>query len=48
MEAALGAVAFVGLFAAWVILPSHLRKKHDVRAEGETKEIGLPGDNQAG
>ena len=28
IEAILGGVAFLGLFALWVVLPSRLRKNH--------------------
>jgi len=37
VEAAAAIVTFVGLFTAWVILPSRLRKRHANRVE-ETEE----------
>lgn len=36
LEAILAAVSFVGLFAAWVILPSRLQKRHSDKTENET------------
>ena len=36
VEAILAAVSFVGLFTAWVILPSRLQKRHAVREENDT------------
>ncbi len=35
VEAILAAVAFIGLFGAWVILPSRLRKRHAEKTEDE-------------
>lgn len=34
-EAILAAVFFVGLFTAWVIAPTYIKKKHALRAEDE-------------
>lgn len=36
MEAIFGAIAFVVLFAAWVIIPSIVKKRHAVKAEEES------------
>ena len=37
IEAILAAVSFVGLFTAWVILPSRLQKRHSTeQTEDET------------
>jgi hypothetical protein len=36
MEVILGAVAFVVLFAAWVIVPTILKKRHAAKAEEES------------
>lgn len=38
LEAILAAVSFVGLFTAWVILPSRLCKRHNAREEDDTCE----------
>ncbi|MEE8413999.1 MAG: hypothetical protein V3R96_05555 [Dehalococcoidales bacterium] len=38
LEAILAAVSFVGLFTAWVILPSHLKKRHLARENDDTPE----------
>ncbi len=35
VEAILAAVSFVGLFTAWVILPSRLHKRHASKIEIE-------------
>jgi len=35
MEIVFGIVAFVVLFAAWVVLPTILKKRHIVEAEEE-------------
>lgn len=35
VEAIAAAASFVGLFVAWVVLPSRLKKKHASRAEDE-------------
>lgn len=34
-EAVVAVVAFVGMFLAWVVVPSYLRKHHDARAKAE-------------
>jgi hypothetical protein len=36
MEVILGIVAFVVLFAAWVIVPTILKKRHAAKAEEES------------
>lgn len=36
VEAAAAVASFVGLFVAWVVLPSRLRKKHTAKAEVES------------
>lgn len=33
MEAIFGVTAFVVLFAAWVVVPTIIKKRHDGRAE---------------
>ncbi len=38
VEAILAAVSFVGLFAAFVILPSRLQKRHAAREIDDTTE----------
>ena len=37
IEAILAAVTFVGLFVAWVVLPTRLKKRH---SETENQEMG--------
>jgi hypothetical protein len=37
LTAILAGVAFVGLFATWVILPSQLRKRHANKVGNETE-----------
>jgi hypothetical protein len=39
MEIVFGGVAFAALFAAWVVLPSIIRKRHAVKAEEEIAEL---------
>jgi hypothetical protein len=39
MEIVFGGLAFVVLFAAWVVLPSILKKRHAVKVEEEVTEI---------
>lgn len=36
VEAILAAVSFIGLFTAWVIIPSYLRKRHVASEEDDT------------
>ena len=36
MEAIFGVIAFVVLFAAWVIVPSIVKKRHALKAEEES------------
>jgi hypothetical protein len=36
MQVILGIVAFVVLFAAWVIVPTMLKKRHAAKAEEES------------
>ena len=36
VQAILAAVTFVGLFVAWVIIPTQLRKRHASTEEDET------------
>lgn len=38
MEAIFGVVAFVVLFAAWVIIPSIVKKRHALKAEEESSK----------
>ncbi|GEM_PF-1884199 len=38
VEAILAAVSFVGLFTAWVILPSRLQKRNAAREQENTLE----------
>lgn len=38
IEAILAAVSFIGLFTAWVILPSRLHKRHAAREQNESLE----------
>jgi hypothetical protein len=38
MEAILGVVAFVVLFAAWVIIPSIVKKRHALKTDEEAGE----------
>jgi hypothetical protein len=38
MEMIFGVVAFVLLFAAWVIVPTIVKKRHAMRAEEEGSE----------
>jgi hypothetical protein len=33
MQAVFGGIAFAVLFAAWVVVPTVVRKRHDVKAE---------------
>ena len=35
MEIVFGVVAFVGLFSAWVVVPSIVKKRHAVKSEKE-------------
>lgn len=35
LEGILGGVAFVGLFTAWVVVPSYIKKRHDRRTDDE-------------
>ena len=35
MEIVLGGISFIVLFAAWVILPSFIKKRHDSLEEAE-------------
>ena len=36
VEAILAAASFVGLFTAWVVLPSRLQKRHSDETENDT------------
>lgn len=36
VEAAAAAGSFIVLFVAWVVIPSHLRKRHAAKTEDET------------
>lgn len=36
VEAILAAASFIGLFTAWVILPSRLQKRHLAKKEDDT------------
>ncbi|MDP2718758.1 MAG: hypothetical protein U1D67_03355 [Dehalococcoidia bacterium] len=38
MEIIFGGLAFVVLFAGWVVLPTIVKKRHTVRANGEGNE----------
>ena len=38
MEIIFGVVAFVVLFAAWVIIPTVVKKRHALRAEEEVND----------
>ncbi len=38
LEGIIAGVVFVGLFTAWVILPSRIKKFHDSRVETEDEE----------
>ena len=38
MEAILGAVAFAGLFSAWVVVPTIVKKRHANKTEEEVSE----------
>ena len=35
MEMIFGAIAFAGLFSAWVVVPTIVKKRHAVKAEEE-------------
>lgn len=37
VEAILAAASFVGLFTAWVILPSRLKKRHESKRGNEVE-----------
>lgn len=39
MEIVFGGIAFVVLFAAWVVIPTIVKKRHAVEAEEEVTEI---------
>ena len=39
MEIVFGGIAFVVLFAAWVIVPTIVKKRHAVKAQEDIKEI---------
>lgn len=36
LQAILAAIVFVGLFVAWVIMPTQLKKRHAEKTENET------------
>ena len=36
MEVIFGVIAFVGLFSAWVVVPTIVKKRHALKAEEET------------
>ena len=38
LEAGFGIAVFVGLFLAWVILPSFLKKRHAMKAGRDTEQ----------
>ena len=38
MEVIFGIVAFAGLFSAWVVVPTIVKKRHAAKAEEETFE----------
>lgn len=38
MEMIFGGIAFVVLFAAWVVIPSVLKKRHALRSNEETTD----------
>ena len=38
MEVIFGVVAFVGLFSAWVVVPTIVKKRHALKAKEETSE----------
>ena len=38
MEMVFGVIAFVGLFSAWVVVPTIVKKRHAAKAEEETSE----------
>ena len=38
IEAILAVASFIGLFGAWVILPSQLRKRHSSRERDKSPE----------
>jgi len=37
-EAILGGAAFVGLFTAWVVIPSYVKKRHERKAQNEESD----------
>ena len=39
MEIVFGGVAFAALFAAWVVVPSIIKKRHAVKTEEEITEF---------
>jgi hypothetical protein len=39
MEIVFGGIAFVVLFAAWVVVPTIVKKRHAVKVEEEIKEV---------
>ena len=41
MQIVFGAIAFVVLFAAWVVLPTIVKKRHQVKVEEESVEVDL-------
>lgn len=38
VEAAAAVISFIGLFTAWVIVPSRLKKKHASRAKDNASD----------
>jgi hypothetical protein len=38
MEAIFGGVAFIALFAAWVVVPSIVKKRHAVKTKEESSD----------
>ncbi len=39
MEIVFGVIAFVVLFAAWVVIPTIVKKRHSVEVEEEVTEL---------
>jgi hypothetical protein len=39
MEIVFGGIAFVVLFAAWVVVPTIVKKRHAVKVEEEVTEL---------
>lgn len=38
LEGILGGVAFVGLFTAWVVIPSYVKRRHDRKGQNDDLE----------